>query len=78
MNQSGRGITDPRLSDSRYLIQKSLLKTISEEKKGKRSCRICLCEEHENKDKTDPIISACQCKGSSGNIHLKCLQEWLN
>lgn len=27
---------------------------------------------------TDPIISACHCKGSSGDIHLKCLQVWLN
>jgi hypothetical protein len=43
-----------------------------------RSCRICLCEDSESKDKEDPIISACHCKGSSGHIHLKCLQEWLN
>ena len=39
--------------------------------KEKRNCRICLCEESEAKD--DPIISPCTCKGSSGDIHLKCL-----
>ena len=46
----------------------------------KKTCRICLCEEEECEKSamTDPIISACHCKGSSGDIHLKCLQEWLN
>ena len=28
--------------------------------------------------KDDPIVSPCHCKGSSGDIHIKCLQEWLN
>ena len=41
-----------------------------------RTCRICLCEESEEKD--DPIISVCRCKGYAGNIHLMCLREWLN
>ena len=45
-------------------------------KKLNKSCRICLCEENENKD--DPIVSPCMCKGYSGDIHIKCLQEWLN
>mmetsp|Transcript_10318 Transcript_10318/g.15784 ORF Transcript_10318/g.15784 Transcript_10318/m.15784 type:complete len:162 (+) Transcript_10318:3001-3486(+) len=43
---------------------------------AQRSCRICLCEETDAKE--DPIVSPCICKGSSGNIHLKCLHEWLN
>jgi hypothetical protein len=42
-----------------------------------KSCRICLCEESESK-KDDPIVSPCDCKGFSGDIHVKCLQEWLN
>ena len=41
-----------------------------------KSCRICLSEESETKD--DPIVSPCMCKGYSGDIHIKCLQEWLN
>ena len=45
---------------------------------NKKTCRICL-EEHEEKTSfINPIIAACLCKGSSGDIHVKCLQEWLN
>ena len=40
-----------------------------------RTCRICLCEESEEKD--DPRVNVCQCK-EAGNIHLMCLREWLN
>lgn len=57
------------------------LEIIKEEKKAnkkeaveenrKRTCRICLCEESSFKD--DPIVSPCMCKGSSGDIHIKCL-----
>lgn len=42
----------------------------------KKTCRICLCEE--SNAKNDPIVSPCRCKGHSGYIHIKCLQEWLN
>ena len=64
------------------------LEIIKEEKKNskknkvvidanhKRTCRICLCEE--SAAKNDPIVSPCMCKGYSGDIHIKCLQEWLN
>lgn len=51
---------------------------IRKKEKVKKICRICLCDEAETKDKDDPIVMACNCKGSSGYIHLKCLQEWLN
>lgn len=42
------------------------------------TCRICLCEEKDTKEEDNPIVRVCQCKGSSGDIHVKCLQEWLN
>ena len=55
-----------------------VLEVIKEEKKKKTdkkehksTCRICLSEESEIKD--DPIVSPCWCKGSSGDIHIKCL-----
>jgi hypothetical protein len=34
------------------------------------SCRICLEEE-------EPFVHPCACKGSSGEIHSKCLQTWV-
>ena len=37
-------------------------------------CRFCLSEQE---DDENPLISPCECQGSSGLIHLKCLQEWL-
>ena len=61
------------------------LEIIKEEKKAQNSkiekgeekiCKICLCEE--NDEKEDPMITACVCKGYSGAIHLLCLREWLN
>lgn len=51
-------------------------KSAKSKKLHKSTCRICLCEESEIKD--DPIVSPCHCKGYSGDIHIKCLQEWLN
>lgn len=50
----------------------------NKQEKVKKTCRICLCEQEEKAITKDPIISACHCKGSSGDIHLKCLQVWLN
>ena len=71
------------------MAPKSELQVIAEEMKNLKksedvkSCRICLCEEGEGKGAEgkggdDPIVSPCICKGSSGDIHVKCLQEWLN
>ena len=38
-------------------------------------CRICLLEE--KNPKNDPIVAPCRCRGHSGNVHLNCLQKWL-
>jgi E3 ubiquitin-protein ligase DOA10 len=38
-------------------------------------CRFCLNDSTTDKN---PMIRPCDCKGTSGNIHLKCLQDWLN
>lgn len=63
----------------------SIVKKSRKLKKGQTSkrseaicCRICLCEEKDTKEDDNPIVRVCQCKGSSGDIHVKCLQEWLN
>lgn len=45
---------------------------------NKKTCRICLEEDEEKTSIINPIVAACLCKGSSGDIHVKCLQEWLN
>ena len=58
--------------DLKRKIYKSNIKT---EEVCKKICRICLCEE-ESED--DPVIAVCLCKGSSGDIHLNCLQMWLS
>ena len=39
------------------------------------NCRICLCGETEE---DDPLIMPCNCTGTMGNVHLKCLQQWLS
>ena len=44
-------------------------------------CRICL--DYDNgiidnlHDNFNPMISPCNCSGTMGGIHLKCLREWL-
>jgi len=35
------------------------------------SCRICLEEE-------GPFVHPCMCKGSTGDVHAKCLQHWID
>lgn len=44
-------------------------------------CRICLDHEKDFKDFNDdnfnPMISPCNCSGTMGGIHLKCLRIWL-
>ena len=46
-------------------------------------CRICLCSEQEEPDRNDqgeepnPLISPCNCAGTMGIIHFKCLRVWL-
>jgi len=55
---------------------KMMLNMNSEEGDSERQmvCRICLSEtECEN-----PLICPCKCSGSMGQIHVKCLKEWLN
>jgi len=41
----------------------------------KPQCRICLMDEH---DSTDILVNPCNCKGTSGYVHIPCLQEWIN
>ena len=69
-----------RLNTNQMRTTEAITQGKKEKKKNKevqkKSCRICLCEESEEKD--DPIISPCLCKGFSGYIHLMCLREWLN
>ena len=38
------------------------------------ACRICL----EPASTSEPFISACNCIGHVGNVHKKCLQQWIN
>lgn len=44
-------------------------------------CRICLDDQNEQLDHDDekfnPMISPCNCTGTVGGIHLKCLRTWL-
>ena len=40
---------------------------------NKKTCRICLEEDEEKTSLINPIVAACLCKGSSGDIHVKCL-----
>jgi hypothetical protein len=40
---------------------------------NKKTCRICLEEDEEKTSIINPIVAACLCKGSSGDIHVKCL-----
>eukprot|EP00347_Sterkiella_histriomuscorum_P019654 403340796 len=39
-------------------------------------CRICLCEDE--LENNNPLISACKCSGTMSQIHVKCINEWLN
>jgi E3 ubiquitin-protein ligase DOA10 len=46
-------------------------------------CRICwggdddVIENPDDPTDINPLISPCQCTGTMGNIHLKCLRGWL-
>ncbi|KAI4497878.1 hypothetical protein M0802_006994 [Mischocyttarus mexicanus] len=40
---------------------------------GSSVCRIC----HTNTLK-EPLVSPCRCKGTLANVHLSCLEKWLN
>ena len=44
-------------------------------KKKNFVCRICYCEEEDEKE--DPLVQPCQCSGSLKYIHLKCLKHWI-
>ena len=44
-------------------------------KKKTLVCRICYCEEEDEKE--DPLVQPCQCSGSLKYIHLKCLKHWI-
>ena len=50
-----------------------------EESKEKKVCRICLQDEEEDCPKTpeNAFVSPCNCKGTSKNVHVHCLQSWL-
>jgi len=41
----------------------------------KPQCRICLMDEH---DSHEILVNPCNCKGTSGMVHIHCLQEWIN
>lgn len=40
----------------------------------KKQCRICLMDEQ---DSQEPLVNPCNCKGTSGYIHINCLQNWI-
>lgn len=73
-NRIKRRISTEQIKEGRR--RKSLERKQREQ--PKKTCRICLCEQDEKAAMSDPIISVCHCKGSSGDMHLKCLQVWLN
>lgn len=37
-------------------------------------CKICL---EELNSENDPLISPCNCRGSIGHVHKKCLERWV-
>lgn len=39
------------------------------------TCRICLMDVVEE---DDPLIAPCNCAGTMGHVHLKCLRQWLS
>ena len=42
---------------------------------SKCHCRICFSEENTPED---PLFQPCKCRGSIRQVHLKCLQQWIN
>jgi hypothetical protein len=61
---------NPNIFNRGHLKRKSKRMTISEE----WICRVCLDSQVEP---DNFLISPCKCAGSMKNIHIKCLQEWL-
>ena len=45
--------------------------------KGEDCCRYCLMENISEDYFENLMIYACECKGSSGGVHFKCLKEWI-
>ena len=58
------------------MVRPKKLTATNDDANAKKTCRICLGDD--NIKSQNPIVSPCNCKGSSGDIHIKCLQEWLN
>jgi Protein involved in mRNA turnover and stability len=57
------------------VILESLNKSIADSKDSETPiCRICFAE---NSEKSDPLISPCNCAGTMKFIHALCLKEWL-
>ena len=50
-----------------------------EEGASNKQCRICFTNQNEyspKKQLEDPIITPCNCSGSSKYVHLSCLKRW--
>ena len=41
-------------------------------------CRICHSGEQSSLIKGEPLISPCNCRGTSGLYHRSCLEKWLS
>jgi len=76
---------DDFISDNKTIIQKKKneesVKSSHLSIKSEMVCRICLDYDNKILEKEDenynPMISPCNCSGTMGGIHLKCLREWL-
>lgn len=42
-----------------------------------RVCRICLGEDGDDCDPTNPLVAPCDCRGSMRWVHLQCLRTWM-
>jgi len=42
---------------------------------SKKQCRICLMDDQ---DTDEALINPCSCKGTSGYLHISCLQNWIS
>jgi pSer/pThr/pTyr-binding forkhead associated (FHA) protein len=51
------------------------IKKCDKDSNSEKMCKICFGTEAES---ADILVTPCQCKGSSGYVHITCLQHWIN
>ena len=85
-----RAMSEDVLIDKMFQYQKLLQQKFTEDigklddLKQSKSCRICFIGENDQDSKSkktdaakNPLITPCDCSGSSRYIHLDCLKQWL-